>query len=159
MNPNNINVKYKLLIIALIVVFAYVYSIIFATHVTKLSKETNDKWPNKINDIHETCVMTCNKPFCQSACNFRGNNYYIGSDKKLDSGTSETCLVTFWSAGHFVLFMIIGFIMPELFIVALILGIGFEVYEYYRFDCHDPLDIIWNTSGFIVGMLLNKAFF
>ncbi len=31
------------------------------------------------------------------------------------------------------------------------IGVGFEIYEFYTYECHDALDIVFNTVGFLAG--------
>lgn len=125
----------KYLLLCLILTIAYIYSIILAP------KLINNE---KINNIHESCFINCKYNICNLSS--RGDNYYINSSK-----TSEKCMMTFWGFTHVLLYTILGFLFPDMFIQLFLLGIIFEIYEKYKFDCHDTLDIYFNTIGLLIG--------
>ena len=70
-----------------------------------------------------------------------------------------------WHVLHFILWLIIGMILPHKYILALITGIGWDYLEHYFFKykfkwCDKPFcgrreDILLNMSGYIIGSQLN----
>lgn len=111
-------------------------------------------------------AQTCPKPWCKSlvkaqeSCllsrkgmkyNGRGNNYYIGVMDAAKKQRLQSCVATFWSLAHFILYFGLGFFAPSLFWPTFFLGAAFEVYEYKAYLCHDLLDVFYNSAGFLVG--------
>ena len=132
----------QLLLVALVYIIAYAYSIEFATRVDKCDED----WCKSVTAAHRKCAVGCTdttRPLV--AYPARGRNYYIGT------GSADDCLVTFWTLSHFVLYFVLGFIAPSLFWPTFAIGVGFELYEYHKFDCHDVLDIAANSVGFLAG--------
>jgi hypothetical protein len=70
-----------------------------------------------------------------------------------------------WHVSHFILWLIIGMILPHQYILALITGISWDYLEHYFFKyklewCDRPFcgrheDIFFNMSGYIIGSQLN----
>ena len=50
----------------------------------------------------------------------------------------------------------VGILIPNIFHEAFIVGVCFEMFEYFMYKCHDPLDIIWNVSGYVIGAQIGK---
>jgi hypothetical protein len=48
------------------------------------------------------------------------------------------------------------FLCPSLFWETFLLGTGFEIYEYIALDCADPMDIVYNVLGFVIGQSLSE---
>jgi hypothetical protein len=71
----------------------------------------------------------------------------------------NTCLTTFWSASHFALYLALGMFAPSLFWQTFAIGATFEFYEKYAFDCHDVLDVAYNSAGFLIGKMARRAIF
>lgn len=142
--PYNIR---QVIAIIMLYVLAYIYSLIIAP---LYSKEKDG-----INRIHESCVYGCE--ICKHATKYRGNNYYIGTSMlESDKKNITKCILTFWGCSHALLYALIGYIAPNLFIETFVLGVVFEIYEKYKFNCEDPLDILWNSLGFIIGAQINS---
>lgn len=148
----------QLYCIALGYLAAYVYALQFAVHI---SKDENRKQFTKLNEIHEGCMIGCDgqntqcqeqhqKKWWTSLTQYRGKNYYIGIDKTVN----PSCFATFWSSSHFVLYFFLGYTAPDYFWTTFMIGALFECYEYQYYDCHDLLDIGFNTTGFLLGKLL-----
>ncbi len=129
--------------IAFVYFIAYVYSIEIAP---RLVGKTG--LAGKMNNIHETCVMGCKANLCEYS--WKGNSYYIGSD----DASSSPCLVTFWSVSHFMLYSVLGYLFPDYFWQTFAAGVCFELYEWVKYDCQDSYDILFNSSGFLVGKYL-----
>lgn len=107
-----------------------------------------------MNSVHESCLLnTCKFDTCKN--NLRGLNYYIDNTDKDKQIKLHNCLITFWGFTHFLLYFILGLLYPKYFWQTFFIGAGFELYEKLRYDCHDVLDIVLNTAGFILGFLLS----
>ena len=138
--------KTKEYLIALFIyIIAYIYALIIAPKIGFCKVKKCDV----INNVHESCLLNCK--FTKSLTKYRGNNYYIGITDDEKKAKLETCLITWWGGTHFLLYLLLGYLTPSLFLETFILGVGFEIYESYAFDCHDLIDIVLNTSGFLVG--------
>jgi hypothetical protein len=127
----------------------YILAYIYCLEVAPLIPGYKNEPYNTINMIHESCIF--NNNFLKALTYGRGKNYYINSNASFD----ENCIVTFWGLTHFLFHIIVGFFFPYLFWQVFVIGVGFEIYEYFAYDCADPLDIVLNTAGFIVGSYLN----
>jgi len=142
----------KYILIVLLFLLAYVYSLEFAPWSRNICRQ---KWCDDANRVHESCVLGCTKS-TKILTNGRGGSYVIGGSE--ESAQLDNCLVTFWGATHFCLYAIVGFVAPELFWEMFLLGCAFEGYEWYRYDCHDVLDIALNTCGFVLGGCSRMAY-
>lgn len=82
----------------------------------------------------------------------RGQNYMLTGAES----SREFCLVTTWSIAHFLMYTLIGFIFPRYFWQSFAIGVAFEGLEWMTLDCHDVLDIVWNSCGFAFGAWLRQ---
>lgn len=148
LNWNKVS-RQKYVLLTGLFVFAYVYSLVLSPKI--IYKEN---WPwNKINSVHRSCLVSFQDcRICEILTQYRGDNYFIESIVY----DLSNCLATFWSVTHFVFFAVLGFIEPLLFWTFFLIGVGFESMEYYVLDCHDWLDIGYNTLGLLTGMFLHK---
>lgn len=138
-------IKSKEYFIALIIYgIAFIYAIIIAPKIGYCKTSLC----NIINNIHETCLVYSNNT---NITKYRGDNYYIGITDKEKKEKLDNCLITWWGGTHFLLYCILGYTVPTLFWETFTLGCLFEVYEYKKYQCHDALDIILNTAGFLLG--------
>ncbi|SIP86165.1 Hypothetical protein PACV_452 [Pacmanvirus A23] len=143
------NLTTKYLLIALIYIIAYIYSIVLAP---KIAASTSPVWQS-VNKVHESCILNCSvaKPILDKT---RGPNYYIGEE---NDPSLNNCLMTFWSLSHMFFYAILGAIFPEMFWETMTIGVGFELYEKYTFGCEDYLDfLVYNPVGFGIGYLLRR---
>lgn len=129
----------------LIVIYAISFVLVFAV------SGIASKIP-KLNNLFQRCWfrggLDTNKwKWLQE---LRGGNYYL-----LTMDKPKYCLLTTWGITHVLLYALIGFLYPNMFWPTLAIGIAFEVAETYL-DCHDVLDIMWNSLGFAIGVYLNK---
>lgn len=83
----------------------------------------------------------------------RGKNYYL----TMDGQAQKYCFVTSWAVTHVALYALLGFYFPDKFFETFAIGVGFEALEWITFDCHDWVDVFWNTLGFVIGFLLRKV--
>ena len=133
------------LLVALIYIIAYIYSIEFAPRIAGATTG----WQGCVNAVHESCVAGCHVGMCQLSV--RGSNYYIGSTDAAKAQALDQCLVTFWGLSHFLLYSVLGFVAPHMFWETFAVGVAFEIYEAHTFDCHDTFDVVLNTAGFFAG--------
>ena len=126
-------------------VVAYIYSIIIQPKIG----QSLDPHLIKFNAYQDMCIV--NGKYAPSFLySGRGKDYIIGKD----TNTLADCFVTFWGFSHFVLYVILGYYCPNKFYTTLFIGIAFEIYEWYQFNCADPLDIVFNILGFAFGRYL-----
>lgn len=144
--------NFKLLFI--IYGIAYFYSIFLLLDMDFFNK---CKTPicNKISNLHESCIMGCKNILCDIAKNSRGNGYNAEITDDIKRNNLKTCFITFWNFTHFCLYFIIGFLLPDMFWESITIGVLFECYEKYKYDCADVIDVLCNTSGFLLGFYLN----
>jgi len=84
--------------------------------------------------------------------------------KKVEGLTSGGC-TDWWHVSHFVLWLIIGMILPHQYLLALVGSISWEYIEHYFFKyklewceskfCGRYEDILLNMGGYIIGSQLN----
>jgi len=105
----------------------------------------------KIKNIVEYCPVPINENSKHKwLLKLRGNNYQI-TKQGLKSSLTKNCLITLWGISHAALYSIIGYCCPDMFLESFIIGVGFETWEVILMDCHDVLDIVWNSIGFMIG--------
>ena len=104
----------------------------------------------------------------------RGENYTLDHMKKakdilmMSSTTNKNaglghqqtgcCLTTAWSGLHYLQYAILGFLLPRLWPVLIVIGVAFEWLEYSTWKCHDILDILYNTAGVATGVGIRYFF-
>ena len=135
-------------LLVLLFAVAYLYSLHFAPWI----KENYPK--SRINRVHEQCAANV-QSVPRWLLGGRGKNYILGAAD--ESSQLADCTVTFWGATHFSLYLAIGFLCPEHGAVANAIGVLFELYEWRVLDCADPLDIVLNASGFMIGRAVRAA--
>jgi hypothetical protein len=69
----------------------------------------------------------------------------------------QGCVMTGWSLAHVLLWYVAGVALPRLWWASWITGVAFEFFEYAAYDCHDVLDILWNSAGLMLGLLTRIA--
>ncbi len=107
-----------------------------------------------LNKFINECLCLSDTKISKLLTSLRGEEYYLTRDKYKDN---KHCLVSIWAFTHVVLYAMIGFFCPDLFYPSLIIGILFELGERI-FNCHDILDVIFNTIGFGIGYQVNNLF-
>jgi hypothetical protein len=98
----------------------------------------------------------------------RGDKYYTISgereatneeDKKIFDFNQKYCITSLWAGTHIYLYILLGFYCPSLFWLTFFIGAAFEVFEYFKWECHDAIDVIYNSIGFGIGYYLNYLYF
>ena len=140
------NVK-NLSAIVFILFISFIYCIHFAPYIER--KYTN----SFLDKIHKLCIYKCTTNDCiKYIIRARGEKYFI-STPPYKQKEIKKCILTFWGVTHFILYFILSFLFPSFYIEFFILGIIFEIYEYYEFSCHDYNDLILNTLGILLGKI------
>lgn len=115
--------------------------------------------PNWVAPLGKFCFIQAPPSMWNFLRENRGKNYYLNKANGLDKDVTPNCMLTIWGVSHIVLYMILGWFVPDKFWETLIIGILFEYLEKTFLDCHDPLDIMWNTIGFLIGRYLRTGTF
>lgn len=79
---------------------------------------------------------------------YRGSTYY----PHISDSNDEECLLTEWGLSHFLSCMVIGFLVPRQWLLLFLATVFWEIGEYYIADCHDILDLVWNSLGIVTGV-------
>ena len=130
-----------MLALILVVVFVITYSLYIVPKTDSLQ------------NFHKQCIISNSRYKI-----VRGNNYYINDTTSEDKKMLEYCLCTQWNLLHILLFIFLTIIYPKYIILFWICGVLFEVFEYLFFECHDYLDIFYNTLGILIGLSFIKIF-
>lgn len=85
----------------------------------------------------------------------RGRGYHVMDSRGSDS---DCCILGFFGVTHILLYMVLGYYVPKMFWETFFIGIIFEIVECYTLECHDSLDILWNTVGFLAGAYIHNSF-
>jgi hypothetical protein len=149
-----LNLRKQWIMLFLLYFLSYLYCLPFAIAITH-----DHRWYyQQLNKVHQSCLIDCsnvvNPPTYETYknwLNWKGKNYFIGCG-------STNCLVTFWTLTHGMLYTGIGYFCPDLFWPSFSIGIAFEIFEKYQYECHDALDILFNTAGFELGRYLQKKY-
>lgn len=109
-------------------------------------------WFKPVERLFETCWLGNNThgkgdDLPSKLGRIRGSNYFLTPSGR----HSGYCLVTTWAVTHIALYAVLGFLFPNRFWETLAVGVVFEGLEWLTFDCHDMLDVVWNSLGFLLG--------
>jgi hypothetical protein len=116
-------------------------------------------WFKPVENLFETCWVGKSKKgtgddMPSKLGRIRGSNYFLTPQGR----HSGYCLVTSWAISHVMLYAVLGYMFPERFWETFAIGALFEAAEWVVMDCHDVLDIVWNSMGFFLGYCLQKRF-
>lgn len=126
-----------------------------------------------LRKLSQECIFLPETPITEILTSWRGSKYYVLTlDKEKRERENHLfenekdivhkrryCLMTMWAFTHMWLYLIIGFYCPKLFFASFFVGVLFEYFEGYFFQCHDALDIVFNSLGFLIGYQLQKWVF
>jgi hypothetical protein len=130
-----------------------------------LIKIHNKKYDKAIDRYNQLCLYYNKSEIIQKFTKKRGIQYYFNGklndmdDKKTILYKRKYCVVSFWSMSHIILYTLIGFFCPSLFLLSFASGVIWEGIEKKFCNCHDLIDIIYNSIGFSVGYMINKIYF
>jgi hypothetical protein len=114
-----------------------------------VSKKVNS---NTFNKMYK-CFINTPKSLEPYIFMSRGSNYYLNN---IYHTIPTKCLLTGWALSHVALYMILGYVLPDMFWETFFLGVLWEILECIIYSCHDVCDILWNTIGFLIGMTIYK---
>jgi hypothetical protein len=101
-----------------------------------------------VKNVGEYCVYGCSSESCKYyGYQMRGSNYHDTQDTSTPAKSG--CLITGWELSHFVFHTFLGYYFN--LYISLMVGIGYELYEVGKCDCHSGFDIIYNTTGAMLG--------
>ena len=147
-------------------ILVFLYSVcIVGFLIAYLIKIYNKKYNVAIDKYNQLCMVYNKSDIVQKLTKHRGIQYYFNGhlenidDKKIILYKRKYCLVTFWSMSHIILYTLIGFFCPSLFIPSFAIGVIWEGLEKKFCNCHDLVDIMYNSIGFGIGYILNKLYF
>ena len=130
---------------------AFVYSLYIAPSI----ESATDGLFGRINNMHKSCIINCDTTTCKKVLSGRGSNYFINTPKEKQEAI-KSCVITFWGLSHFACYAVLGFLAPNIFQEAFVIGAWFEFYEHEKYDCHDPLDILLNIAGYTIGSTIRS---
>ena len=141
-------------------IFTLAISYLFV-HIINKCVEEKSPYLKYILPLHTKCVLYVKKKLPNYILKYRGKKYFWfndsdGKDYSVEKKLKK-CLFTLWSISHYVLYFIIGFLSPQFFICSMCISIFFEIYEYYKWECQDLLDIFINFFGFLSGYIIRKT--
>ena len=145
--------KISVLTLSLFIIFI-IMSLVYCFSITPELANRKDELSQKITKINESCIAGCDA--CTKYTKTRGKDYFIDSMNKKKGEQIKRCVLTFWNLSHYFTYIVVGYLLPSMFIESMIVGIAFEYFEYVKYKCHDGLDIIYNFLGFLTGQFLRK---
>lgn len=108
-----------------------------------------------IRKLDQTCVArTDNDTVRRLVEQSRGKQYYLTGGTN-ESSDLSSCGVTIWEASHLLMHLFIGYWLDLRYSLAL--GVGFEIYEWWRFGCENVFDVLYNSIGAVAGAALRVA--
>lgn len=142
----------NIIIILSILSIAYIYSLVYAP---SIENSNDDSFTTSISKMNKGCLLNCASEYCKKyITDSRGKQYFISmppSEQEYIKG----CIITFWGMTHFLMYFILATLVPAFYVELFFIGIVFEIYEYYKFDCHDVNDVYLNTMGILLGKFLS----
>ncbi len=144
----------------------FVFLLVFSTSIILLRKEKIHK-----NSKYLSVIIMClviSSIIMYVSLSKKNNSCYLICDSELHTTYLKNPRITGWSISHFLLYSIIGFVVPDFYWI-LLLGVVWEVFEYtigvivknknYWTSggiSGQITDLIMNVLGFIVGGYLRN---
>lgn len=141
-NSNKISFGMQILFI---IIFIFANCMIF--HTSSIIGEENKKYWDAF--FYKKIITTDNEYILKILSYCRDDNYYLDGGKEVDNG-----VFTMWELSHLLTHVAIGYFYNIYYSMAL--SIGYEVYEYYAYNCSSVLDIGYNFTGFLIGHKLKN---
>lgn len=142
----------NLVIVAILCILAY----IFCFHWWTILTNNYEIFRN----IHKHCFVKIDRSekntagkIANALSKLRGDNYYLGDNEKdfRDQIKSEKyCVFTSWHLSHILFHFVMGYLTKKIY-PSVLIGVGFEILEYRKFNCHDILDVFYNILGAYLG--------
>jgi hypothetical protein len=136
-NTDHINYK-SYIILGVISVISYILCFSNEPFILERRKQVN-KW----------CMLTCETKTCEDLQKkYKGHKYYI------DPGLEDTpmCPVGIYEISHVIFHMFIGYYFNIWY--SIFIGTSFELIELHIWNCESVFDIICNTLGALIGVLI-----
>lgn len=101
-----------------------------------------------VMEFQYKCLGSCQSDNCRAmTTNLRDGGYFLTANSN-----PQDCWFTMWELSHLLTHAFIGYFFNIQ--TSLGVGVGFEIFEHYVYDCGSVLDIMWNTMGFSIGYTL-----
>jgi hypothetical protein len=101
---------------------------------------------SEFDEMNGICVIGCGDSKIKKCIveNCKGDDYLLTAGKyEMD------CFMSIWELTHVYLHIFIGYYLDMRY--SLVIGTGFEFYEYSAYKCHNWMDIFWNITGATIG--------
>jgi hypothetical protein len=104
------------------------------------------------------CFYESDNPYLQAYSKATKSATYIPFISQAENDEYvKKCFITVWHMIHFVGYLLTAFAFPMFWPEILIASAAFELYEYFSCKCHDVSDLVYNSSGILIGVLLRKV--
>ena len=97
------------------------------------------------------CIIKSNNYLNMLTKSTRGKNYWL-------TNNDNNCFITTWHIYHLVQYIFLGYFFPSYYVELICIGILFEFFEKYFFECDDIIDIVFNIIGLNIGLFLHFIF-
>jgi hypothetical protein len=133
------------LILFVFLIFIFWYIFIF------MEFKTTSAFINKISTYQDyKCFIPCKKEICTNITKtMRDSNYLVDSLKQ-----PNECIFTFWEFSHIILHMLIGYYYNAY--ISIGIGVGFEIFEHYVYNCGSFMDLFYNSLGLLIGVSIRS---
>lgn len=136
-------------IIILIFICMLIHVLIFNSSILV---DDNSWFRRTWNSILNRCFTSpCTTETCKKYTSLRGDNYFMDNTSK---DYNSTCMITGWEVAHFAFHTFLGFFYN--IYISLGLSVGYEIYEYFAYDCASYADLGINFAGFLTGSLMRR---
>lgn len=108
---------------------------------------------HKFKKMQHGCLISTN---CNICTKYRGNNYTLAKTNH-DKEKLKKCFLTTWGLSHILFNATMAFIFPMHLCELFAMGVIWEGFEHFIWDCMDPLDIVMNASGLILGRIARQC--
>lgn len=117
---------------------------------------TETRYGDVVKRLFRQCYFECHLPLCEWLTQFRGRRYFLTNGDEEERERVKYCMLSLWGVLHFVLFVLIGFFVPNIGWEVLGASLVYEGGEYLLYRCHDLLDVGINMAGYLVGSALSR---
>jgi hypothetical protein len=110
-----------------------------------------------MNDFLWGCACETDNPVLHSLGDMtKGSKYFFIRGKEYNDIYRKKCLITNYHIAHFLMYMVFGFLFPNIIPELIVVSSLFEVFEYYYCNCEDIMDIVYNVVGLYVGKYIRE---
>lgn len=86
----------------------------------------------------------------------KGSKYFFIRGEQYNDIYRKKCVVTNYHIAHFFMYVIFGFLFPNIFWELVVASSIFEIFEYYYCNCEDVMDVFYNVMGLYLGKYLRE---